>query len=191
MTKDTLFKKWKRRALIYLGKAYTGLLEFKLAKNSFKAALGLIQSDPTLAKEGNEIRQLIVATTKKLEKESKSEKKMWSKALNNLEEEPKEDKNNKSNNNNNNVKSPSQQQSPTSPNSTKKDKKNKNKKGKQIEEEEVIEDIDLSEFGIGEKKNSNQNQLTRMNSPYVFLSIFSVFGLFAFYAFRSFKIFKS
>jgi hypothetical protein len=80
-TVELLLKKWKRRAYFLLGKGYVGMMELKLAKDSFKAALLLIQSDSSLAKEAQEIRQLIAMVTKNLEKETKNAKKMWSKAF--------------------------------------------------------------------------------------------------------------
>lgn len=81
ITLDQLLKKWKRRAYFLLGKGYVGMMELKLAKDSFKAALVLIQSDPTLVKEIQEIRQLLATVTKNLEKETKNAKKMWTKAF--------------------------------------------------------------------------------------------------------------
>lgn len=81
ITYDTLVKKWKRKAYYLLGKAYVGMMELKLAKDSFKSALTIIQSDSSLAKEATEIKQLLASTTKKLEKETKNAKKMWSKAF--------------------------------------------------------------------------------------------------------------
>ena len=81
VTLDTLLKKWKRRAYYLQGKGYVGMMDLKPAKESYKAALALIQSDSSLAKEAAELRQLIVSTSKKLDKETKSAKKMWTKAF--------------------------------------------------------------------------------------------------------------
>jgi hypothetical protein len=88
LTKDTLLKKWKKRSYYLAGKGYTGSLDLKNAKENFKAALELIDGDENYLKESNELKKLINDTTKKIAKENKIEKKMWSKAFSG-EEEPK------------------------------------------------------------------------------------------------------
>lgn len=173
VTIDTLLKKWKRRALIYLGKAYLGLLEFKLARNCFKSALQLIQNDPTLIKESNEIQQLIVTTSKKLDKQTKKEKTIWAKAL---QKQSSED----SLANSTPPSTPTIQQGST-PSST-------------ADAQDAIEDIDLSEFGIGKKKvnttsSSNQVALSTPTQYFIF-SIFSLGLIGAFVAFGKFRNFK-
>lgn len=175
VTIDTLLKKWKRRALIYLGKAYLGLLEFKLARNCFKSALQLIQSDPTLVKESNEIQQLIVSTSKKLDKQTKKEKTIWAKAL---QKQSSEDSLANS----------------TPPSTPTRDGSN----SKSTAVQDPIEEIDLSEYGLGKKKgngksktSSSSNQLA-ISTPtqYFLFSIFSLGLIGAFVAFGKFRNFK-
>jgi hypothetical protein len=89
ITKDILLKKWKKRSYYLAGKGYTGSLDLKNAKENFKSALDLIESDPEYVKEANELKKLINETTKKIMKENKIEKKMWSKAFSGQEEETK------------------------------------------------------------------------------------------------------
>jgi hypothetical protein len=189
VSQDTLLKKWKRRALIYLGKAYVGLLEFKLARNCFKSALGLIQSDPTLVKECNEIQQLIVTTSKKLDKQTKNEKTIWSKAFKKQESEPEE------------LVASGQPLSPPSPTKGSKVSSKKGLKEAAAAAAEEEEEIDLSEFGIGkkssgpglggEKKNSkNQVALKNTTQSFLFFSIFSLglLGVFTYFGkLRNFK----
>jgi hypothetical protein len=81
LTMDTLIKKWKKRSYYLAGKGYTGSLDLKNAKENFKAALDLIDGDPEYVKESNELKKLINDATKKIVKENKMEKKMWSKAF--------------------------------------------------------------------------------------------------------------
>jgi hypothetical protein len=181
VTKETLLKKWKRRALVILGKSYVGLLEFKLARNCFKSALQIIQSDSaTLTKEMNEIQQLIVTTSKKLEKQSKTEKTIWSKAFKKQGSEGDLPVTPPS--------SPAIPRPPTAAAAASSSKSHPN------EEEE---DIDLSEFGIENKKKKSQkhanNQQIALSSPtqYFIFSLFSLGVIGAFVAFGSrFRNFK-
>jgi hypothetical protein len=182
VTKETLLKKWKRRALVLLGKAYVGLLEFKLARNCFKSALQIIQTDSTLTKELNEIQQLIVTTSKKLDKQSKTEKTIWSKAFKKQGSEGDLPKTPPS--------------FPATPHPTAVTKKS----SQQSEKQDSVEDIDLSEFGIENKKKNvksngreNSNNQVALSSPtqYLIFSIFSLGVIGAFVAFGSrFRNFK-
>lgn len=121
-----------------------------------------------------------MAATKKLEKESKSEKTMWSKAFKKQEEE-KNDTQNQS----------SPQTSPTSrptKNSNNNNNNNNNNNKKENKNKETEEgEIDLSEFGIGKKKN--EHQLTTTSALYFFASFLTVgvISLFAFGRFRNIK----
>ena len=81
ITLDTLLKKWKKRSFYLQGKGYSGSLDLKRAKECFKSALDLIEGDEMYVKEENELKKLIMDTTKKIVKENKIEKKMWSKAF--------------------------------------------------------------------------------------------------------------
>ena len=89
LTMDILVKKWKKRSYYLAGKGYTGSLELKNAKENFKKALDLIDGDAEFVKEANELKKLINETTKKISKENKIEKKMWSKAFSGEGEEEK------------------------------------------------------------------------------------------------------
>jgi hypothetical protein len=174
LTKETLLQKWKRRALVFLGKGYDGLLEFKLARNCFKSALVLIQSDPSLVKDSNEIRQLIVVTSKKLEKQSKNEKEIWTKAFKKQESEVDI--------------TTAPPPSPARETSTKSSKVAPKDSAKAKDED----DIDLSEFGIGNKaKGTNSNQVAvKTSTQYFFFSLFSLglIGAFAYFGkLRNFK----
>jgi hypothetical protein len=141
-------------------------LEFKLAQASLKSALNLIKSDTTLTKECQEIRQLISGLSKKLTKQQKSEKTMWTKAFKKQEEQP--------------------ELVSSSPVSSQ-DGTNSSPGGVKDEEE-----IDLSEFGIAKPpspnkktKNNKKNnqQLVSPSTQYFLLSMFSLGIIGAFVAF--------
>lgn len=127
LTKDILLKKWKKRSYYLAGKGYTGSLDLKNAKEKFKSALELIDGDVEYLKESNELKKLINETAKKIAKENKMEKKMWSKAFSGEDEE---------------------KSTTSSPNSPAK----KTAGGAGAKEEE---DIDLSEFGLPSLKASS------------------------------------
>lgn len=81
VTKTQLQKQWKRRSLYLLGKACVGLGECDEAVTYFKRALKLVVNDPARATDVKELKQLIVSTTKRAEKDRKAAKNMWSKAF--------------------------------------------------------------------------------------------------------------
>lgn len=84
---DTLLKKWKKRSYYLAGKGYTGALELKNAKESYQQALQLIVNDSEYVKETSELTKLIADTSKKIAKENRIEKKMWTKAFSGSGEE--------------------------------------------------------------------------------------------------------
>jgi hypothetical protein len=187
VSKDVLIKRWKRRALFLLGRCYVGLLEFKLALNSFKAALALIKDDPSLVKECKDIRTLISTTTKKLEKETKNEKQMWSKAFEKQKAEETEIEKSAS-------ASPSPQRtaSPLSPSPSPVPRYSSNSSG-------VIDpaSIDVTQFGIGKKSSKESSPSTVVVKPGpdasglswgwgggIFFTLLTV-GLFGLFTFRS------
>lgn len=124
---DTLMKKWKKRSYYLAGRGYTGSLDLKSAKESFKSALELIDGDPVYATESIELKKFISDTTKKMVKEKKNEKKMWTKAF-------------------------SGEEAALSPNKEAAAASSRTKKDEDDEEEE----IDLSKFGLPKSLSAPQ-----------------------------------
>ncbi len=86
ITEEILLKRWKRKSYFLLGKAKVGAFELKDAIVYFKGALSLLGNDVNYVKEANDLRMLISTNSKKLEKEEKAEKAIWSKAFKKNEE---------------------------------------------------------------------------------------------------------
>lgn len=81
MTLDKYNKDWKKKSYFLIGKAELGLGNYQSALDNLKAALALIEKDPALVKQNDELRTLITQATTKLKAENKKQRDTWSKAF--------------------------------------------------------------------------------------------------------------
>ena len=81
ITLDKLQKEWKKKALYFVGKAELKRQNYQAALDSLGLALQLIDKDPKLAANAQELRDLIDGAQKRRSKEKQREKQTWSKAF--------------------------------------------------------------------------------------------------------------
>jgi len=80
MTKDALMKN-KRKGLLLLSKAQSGMDDFDAAKTNIRAALSIIPDTETDGAEAKELNELLSQVTAKLAKQTSKQKAIWSKAF--------------------------------------------------------------------------------------------------------------
>lgn len=88
ITEDQLLKVWKKKAYYYLGKAHLKRGNQEEAIKAFESALALIADDSALVVNSNELRTLIANAKAELSKQTKKQKKTWSKAFEKRKLEP-------------------------------------------------------------------------------------------------------
>jgi tetratricopeptide (TPR) repeat protein len=87
MTKDKLFKEWKKKSLFYIGKSELMRKNYQTAIDRMREALEIIDTDnqdnvhPSIANNIIELKELIVQAEKKKNDEIKREKSTWQKAF--------------------------------------------------------------------------------------------------------------
>lgn len=87
MTKDKLFKEWKKKSLFYIGKSELMRKNYKTAIDRLREALQILSTDnltnvhPSISNNITELKDLLVLAEKKKGDEIKREKSTWQKAF--------------------------------------------------------------------------------------------------------------